>query len=69
MGYETSKLIVDIIFSVCLFGIGLYCLITPYEKMKAKNPKMKSEKVVKICGGLAVAVGAVSLVAGILGIF
>ncbi len=66
MGYEMSKLIVDIIFGVCALGLGLYYLITPYEKLAAKNPKLKSEKVIKVCGVLLVIFGVV--IAGV-GIF
>lgn len=64
MGYETMKLVVDVIFGVCLFGLGLYYLITPYEKLKAKYPKMKSEKMIKTCGVLLVVLGILSLVLG-----
>lgn len=65
MGYEMTKLIVDIIFGVCLLGLGLYYLITPYEKLAAKNPKLKSEKTIKICGVLLVICGAVVAAVGI----
>lgn len=68
MGYEMTKLIVDIIFGVCALGLGLYYLITPYEKLAAKNPKLKSEKVIKVCGVLLVILGAVITVAGIIGL-
>ncbi len=66
MGYEMIKLIFDILFGVCILGLGLYVLITPYEKLKAKNPKMKSEKVIKTCGILLVISGAMIAVASIL---
>lgn len=67
MGYETMKLIVDIIFGVCMLGIGLYFLISPYEKLKAKMPKLKSEKMVKTCGILLVILGIASAAMALLG--
>lgn len=33
-----------------MFGLGLSYLITPYEKLKEKYPKIKSEKMIKTCG-------------------
>lgn len=67
MGYETMKLIVDIIFGVCMLGIGLYFLISPYEKLKAKMPKLKSEKMIKTCGILLVILGIASAAMALLG--
>lgn len=67
MGYETMKLIVDIIFGVCMLGIGLYFLISPYEKLKAKMPKLKSKKMVKTCGILLVILGIASAAMALLG--
>ena len=68
MGYEMTKLIVDIVFGACAFGLGLYYLITPYEKLKEKFPKIKSEKMIKTCGVLLVVIGAIIVVAGIFGL-
>lgn len=62
------KLIVDIVFGVCAFGLGIYYLITPYEKLKEKYPKIKSEKMIKTCGILLAVIGVIIVVAGILGL-
>lgn len=66
MGYDMTKLVVDIIFGVCLLGVGLYYLLTPFEKLKEKYPKMKSEKMVKGCGVLVVVIGIITIIVGIL---
>lgn len=63
-----TKLIVDIVFGVCMFGLGLSYLITPYEKLKEKFPKIKSEKMIKTCGVLLVILGAIIVVVGIFGL-
>ncbi|MCM1127715.1 MAG: hypothetical protein NC429_14745 [Lachnospiraceae bacterium] len=68
MGYEMTKLVVDIIFGVCLLGLGLYYLLTPFEKLKEKYPKMKSEKMIKGCGVLIVVIGAIVIIMGVLGL-
>ena len=68
MGYEITKLVIDIIFGACALGIGLNYLITPYEKLKENNPKLKSEKMIKACGVVLVICGVMLIVMGILGL-
>lgn len=69
MGYEMTKLICDFIFGGCLLGLGIYWLVTPYEKLKEKNPKMKSEKTIKICAVLCLVVGVITLAMGVWSLF
>lgn len=56
------NLIASILFAVVVAGYGLYILITPYEKFKAKAPKAPAEKNLKVLGIILILLGIISLV-------
>ncbi len=63
--------IVSIVFGVVIVLLGLYFLLTPYEKLTAKLMKPKSKRNIRvrgwlilICGVLLIALQIVLLVLG-----
>ncbi len=61
------KFIVDLVFSILIGGYGLIFLITPYEKLQEKFPKLKlkTPKMAKIVGAILVVVAVLMLLLGI----
>ncbi|MDE5908569.1 MAG: hypothetical protein K2H52_07525 [Lachnospiraceae bacterium] len=66
--YEFLKFLSSGIFAIIVGALGLSYLLVPYEKLKEKNPNLKSPKTIKICGVIMVVGGAIMLVLAV-GIF
>ena len=67
--YELLKILAKGILGVVVGTMGLNYLFVPYEKLKAKNPNLKSPKTIKICGAIMVVLSALMIMLAIIELF
>lgn len=53
------------LYSIVFIVLGLYFLITPQEKLRAKFPKAKSVTILRVTGGFVLVIGIFLVVLGI----
>lgn len=67
--YEFLKILSSCIFAIIVGAMGLSYLLVPYEKLKQKNPALKSPKTIKVGGVIMVVLSTLLIVLNIIRLF